>query len=180
MGRNTIKEFRLQEDLRNNVVVDDKHRAYALMTSERAEIWDESYGGLSSPVKTNVKVETPSSTTSVWDGRESSQADHSSRGGSVRTASTSNNRGKPARSRGKRYQLPEPVQLDTYTYGRFGHLSTKIDENTNSNYSFNFQYIEILSDQTLENSNPDILIWRILIFWEIEWVKQSNVSNRFD
>ena len=69
MGRNTIKEFRLQADLRNNVVVDDKHRAYALMTSERVEIWDESYGGLSSPVKSNVKVETPSSTTSVWDGR---------------------------------------------------------------------------------------------------------------
>ena len=44
------------------------------------------------------------------------------------------------------------------TYGRFGHLSTKIDENTNSNYSFNFQYIEILSYQTLENSHLDILI----------------------
>ena len=66
------------------------------------------------------------------------------------------------------------------TYGRFGHLSTKIVENTNSNYSFNFQYIGILSDQTLENSHSDILIRRIFIFWEIEWVKQSNVSNRFD
>ena len=65
-------------------------------------------------------------------------------------------------------------------YGRFGHLSTKIDENTNSNNLFNFQYIEILSDQTLENSHSDILIRRILIFWEIEWVTQSNVSNRFD
>ena len=54
------------------------------------------------------------------------------------------------------------------TYGRFGHLSTKIDEYTNSNYSFNFQYIEILSDQTLENSHSGILIRRILMFWEIE------------
>ena len=53
-------------------------------------------------------------------------------------------------------------------YGRFGHLSTKIDENTNSNYSFNFQYIEILSYQTLDNSHSDLLIRQILVFWEIE------------
>ena len=55
-----------------------------------------------------------------------------------------------------------------FEYGRFGHLSTKIDENTNSNYSFNFQYIEILSYQTLENSHSDLLIRQILVFWEIE------------
>ena len=58
--------------------------------------------------------------------------------------------------------------LFSQLYGRFGHVSTKIDENTNSNYSFNCQYIGILSDQTLENSHSDILIRRILIFWEIE------------
>ena len=34
--------------------------------------------------------------------------------------------------------------------------------------NFNSQYIEILSDQTLENSHSDILIIRILMFWEIE------------
>ena len=67
-----------------------------------------------------------------------------------------------------------------FLYGRFGHLSPIFDENTNSNYSFNFQYIEILYGQILENSHSDISIRRILIFWEIERVKQSRVSNLFD
>ena len=61
-------------------------------------------------------------------------------------------------------------------YGRFGHLSTKIDENTNSNYSFSFQYIEILSYQTLDNSHSDLLIRQILVFWEIE-LDKFDVSS---
>ena len=65
-------------------------------------------------------------------------------------------------------------------YGRFGHLSSKIDEITNSNYTFNFQYFDILSYQSLQNSHSDILVRQIVIFLEIEWVNQSNVSNRFD
>ena len=56
-------------------------------------------------------------------------------------------------------------------YGRFGHLSTKIDENTNSNYSFNFQYVKILSDQTLENSHSDQTDFHILGNWMSKTIK---------
>ena len=56
-------------------------------------------------------------------------------------------------------------------------LSKPTKMHTNSNYSFNFQYIEILSDQTLENSHSDILTRQILHFSKIDKIIRGLLSR---